>query len=266
MKNKVISIIMVATLAVLPLVGCTEQTGEAEADAVYEVVGGISEPTRVWNEDNVEAEAEAPATDSEAYTPDVLAMEPTAFVTNKVADILTSDKDGEVVDTIEEGTELVLVGTTGKGYYQTEDGTFISASDVEKVVIEEQVAETETKPATTQNNTTTTTTTTPTSTTTESAPAQESQPVQQEQPAQQTEQPATEQTYEEPQQEEQPQQTEQPAQQDDPGYDVNPVTGGAECEYIPPDDETLAYFEEHAYENVPAETYDDGAVCIGILD
>ena len=197
MKKKMVAIIMTAALAVLPLVGCTEQTGEAEADAgaVYEVVGGISEPTREWNEvstDNVEAEAEAPATDGEAYAPNVLAMEPTAFVANKVADILTSDKDGEVVRTLAEGEEITLVGTTGKGYYQTEDGAFISASDVEKVVIEEQVAETETKPTTTQNNTTPTTTTTPTSTTTESAPAaQESQPTQ-EQPTQQESQPVQE--------------------------------------------------------------------------
>ena len=258
---------MVAALAVLSLAGCTEQTGEAEAEVTYEVVGGISEPTRVWNEDNVEVEAEAPAADGEAYTPDVLAMEPTAFVTNKVADILTSDKDGEVVDTIEEGTELVLVGTTGKGYYQTEDGTFISASDVEKVVIEEQVAETETKPVTTQNNTTTTT--------------QESQPVQQEQPAQQTEQPATEQTYEEPQQTEQPQQQEQPAQEqvaeqpsnnvqyDSNGEpsDINPVTGGVECEYEAPDAETQAWMDAHADGEVyEVGTYDDGAVCDEILD
>lgn len=176
--------------------GCTE-----EEIANYVVVGGISEPTRVWNEVVETPEVEVTEEEAEeAYTPDVLPMEPTAFVTNKTADTLTSDKDGEVVATLEEGTELTLVGTTGKGYYQTEDGAFISASDVEKVVI----AEEETTEEVAQTSSTTTTTT--------QTPAAQT-PATTEQPA---EQPATEQTYEEPQQTqvaEQPQQTEQPAQQ-----------------------------------------------------
>ena len=187
MKKKVISIIMVAALAVLPLVGCTET--EADADAVYEVIGGISEPTRVWNEAaEVVAEAPVEETTEEAYEPTVYSMEPQLFVTNKTAELLTSDKDWEVTGNVEEGTELTLVGYTGKGYYQTEDGYFISASDVEakaEEVTEEketQVVETEVKPQTT---TTTTTTQNNNNTTT----TQESQPEQTE-----AEQPAQEQT------------------------------------------------------------------------
>lgn len=178
MRKKILSATIIMALTAMMFAGCTPEA--AEAEVTYKVVGGISEPTRVWNE-VAEAPAEVPVEETaEEYIPDVLPMDPLTFVTNKAANTLTSDKDGEVVETLDEGTEIVLVGTTGKGYYQTEDGAFISASDVEKVVIEEQVAETETKPATT---TTTTTTQTPTTTTETPAPAQE-QPTQQEsQPA-----------------------------------------------------------------------------------
>lgn len=213
MRNKMVAMIMTAALAALSLAGCTPEA--AEAEVTYKVVGGISEPVRVWNEvaddavvsDDAEVAPEGETLEEEAeteYIPDVLPMEPTAFVTNKAADTLTSDKDGEVVDTLEEGAELVLVGTTGKGYYQTEDGSFISASDVEKVVIEGQVAET--KPQTT---TTTQSTALATTTTESAAPAQESQP-EQEQPTQEQQT-----TYEEPAQQE-TQTAEAPAEESQP--------------------------------------------------
>lgn len=228
MNKKVISIIMVASLAALALSGCTEKTGEAEV--TYKVVGGISEPTRVWNEvttDDVKAEAPEEET-VEEYFPDVLPMDPLTFVTNKTANTLTSDKDGEVIETLDEGTEIVLVGTTGKGYYATEDGAFISASDVEKVVSEESKEEqvAETKPQTT------TTTQTPTTTTETPAPAQESQP-------------APEQTYEEPQQQvaEQPAQEAQPAQSEN-FYDADDFD--YEAWYAQAEAERLAEQEQQA--------------------
>lgn len=142
-------------------VGCTPDDA-TEAEVTYEVVGGISEPTRVWNEVESDAEEVAPAEEEapaigEEYTPDVLAMNPKAFVANKVAELLTSDKDGEVVGTLAEGEEVTLVGTTGKGYYATEDGYFISVSDVVAKVETAEVVEAETKPVTTTQAPTTTT-------------------------------------------------------------------------------------------------------------
>lgn len=205
MKKKIVSMITIAALA-LSFAACTAETSEVEPEVTYKVVGGISEPTRVWNEVE-EASAEAPAEETaEEYIPDVLAMEPTAFVTNKVANTLTSDKDGEVIATLEEGTELTLVGTTGKGYYQTEDGAFISASDVEKIVVaEEEVVEEVAQTSTTTTTQTPATQQTPT-TIEQSQPAQEQT---YEEPQQTAEAPAQEQTYTEPAQTEQSTQTEE---------------------------------------------------------
>ena len=157
MKKKVISIIMTAALATLAIAGCTPDTTEAEAGVTYEVAGGISEPTRVWNE-VAETTEEEVTEEAEPYVPTVVPMNPKAFVANKDADILSSDMDWEVLGTLAEGEEITVVGATGKGYYQTEAGGFICASDIEAKV--EAETEEETRVAEGGNTTTTTTTTT----------------------------------------------------------------------------------------------------------
>ena len=80
----------------------------------------------------------------------------------------------------------------------------------------------------------------------------QAQPQQEEQPQQQTEQPAQEQVAEQPSNNVQYDSNGEPS-------DINPVTGGVECEYEAPDAETQAWLEEHAYEEVEVGTYDDGA-------
>lgn len=244
-----VSVAMAATLATVMLTGCTPDEA-AEAEVIYKVVGGISEPTRVWNETQAEVVAETEVEAEAEYVPDVCALKnPMTLIAQTNVDLLTSDVDGEVVETLAEGTEIVAVGTTGKGYYVTEEGNFICATGLEvKVETEEdtKVADTPTQGTTTATTTTTTTTTTSTSApaqTTEAAPAQEA--------------PAQEQTYEEPQQT-----TEAPAQEqtaETPAleqtestswWDVDPMNNNSNYD----EGESMAEWEE--MQNAWAADYD----------
>ena len=192
MKNKMVAMIMTAALATLTLAGCTEQTGEAEV--TYKVVGGISEPIRVWNEvvevaieeEEVPTEeiASAECPGAPEYTPTEPEMADTGCAgryvvkePNEKLSFTAYAGDSEKFDAIRElaGGEFVQVtGKTTKGWYALSDGSYIHSYVVEySPEKKQQVAQTQPQ--------------------TQVAPA-ESQPAQQEQTQPAEQQP----TYEEP--------------------------------------------------------------------
>lgn len=212
MRKKILSATIIMALTAMMFAGCTPEA--AEAEVTYKVVGGISEPTRVWNE-VAEAPAEAAIEEEEVPTeevapaecpgaPEYTPTEPEVADTgcagryivkepNEKLSFVAYAGDSEKFDVIRElaGGEFVQVtGKTTKGWYALSDGSYIH-SYVAEYSPEPKPQVVQTQPQT------------------QTAPA-ESQPTQQEQS-----QPTQEQTYTEPAQQE-TQVAETPAEETQP--------------------------------------------------